>query len=100
MPYLGYIEIPFTSPKEFIGIEAILQMFALIVPNLCVDSQSLVLFGTNTLDVLYELNNKACPRLQLPNSNGFKALLKDLELRHKQAKDSTRGLVTMYNKGC
>lgn len=99
VPYLGYIEMNVTFPKEFLGIEADVSTLALVVPNIRAASQSLVLIGTNTLDVLYELYNEACPGLQPLISDGYKAVLKVLELRHKQTKGSSLGLATMYNKG-
>lgn len=99
VPYLGYIEINVTFLKEFLGIEAYVSTLALVVPNIRTDPQSQVLIGTNPLDVLYELYNKACSEMRPPISNGYMAVLKVLELRHKQTKDGNLGLVTLYNRG-
>ncbi|CAI5692272.1 unnamed protein product [Oreochromis niloticus] len=98
VPYLGYIELHVTFPKEFLGIEAEVPTLALVVPDVRTASQSLVLIGTNTLDVLYELYSDACHELQLNLPYGYRAVLKVLESRHKQSKDSSLGLVTMHNK--
>lgn len=68
-------------PKEFFGFEAEVPTLALVVPDVRAASQSLVLIGTNTLDVLYETYLDVTLDMQPPTSNGYKAVLKILELR-------------------
>lgn len=55
VPYLGYIELNVTFPKEFLGMEIEVPTLALVVPDVHAVSDSLVLIGTNMLDVLYEM---------------------------------------------
>lgn len=52
-PYMGYIELDVTFPSEILGTSVDVQTLALVVPDVKT-SQSPVLIGTNTLDVLYE----------------------------------------------
>lgn len=51
MPYLGYVELNITFPKEFLGTEIEVPTLAMVVPNMLATCK--VLIGTNTLDVLY-----------------------------------------------
>lgn len=44
-----------TFPKCFLEIDIEILTLALVVPDVHPDGQSPVLFGTNTLDVLYEI---------------------------------------------
>lgn len=55
VPYLGYIELAVTLPKEFVGAPIEVNTLALVVPNLNTITEPLVLIGTNTLDVLYNI---------------------------------------------
>lgn len=52
IPYLGYIEMTITFPKDFVGVPIDINTLALIVPD---TSQFLMLIGTNTLDVLCDI---------------------------------------------
>lgn len=54
VPYLGYIELAVTFPKEFVGVPIEVNTLALVVPNLNTITEPLVLIDTNTLDVLYK----------------------------------------------
>ena len=52
VPYFGYIEMTITIPKAFIGAPMDVNTLALVVTD---TSQSLMLIGTNTLDVLFDI---------------------------------------------
>ena len=84
VPYMGYIELDLQFPSEFLGREINITTLALVVPDVKT-SLSLLLIGTNTLDLLYEkyLENKLPINYPLPYR--YRAVLKILELRHKQA---------------
>ncbi len=51
VPYLGYVELTLTFPKEFLGVKAEVTTLALVVPDVMHVPQ--VLVGTNSLDALY-----------------------------------------------
>lgn len=55
-PYFGYVEMTITFPKAFVGAPIDVNTLALAVPD---TSQSLLLIGTNTLDVLFDLYSEA-----------------------------------------
>lgn len=55
MPYLGYIEMTVVFPPAFLGVSIEVHTLALVVPDVQANSQSLVLIGTNTMDVLYDI---------------------------------------------
>ncbi|CAJ1057667.1 unnamed protein product [Xyrichtys novacula] len=99
VPYLGYIELNITFPKEFLGVEFEVPTLALVVPDVHAASDSLILIGTNTLDVLYEMYIESASETQQPTAQGYKAVLKVLELRHRQSKDGNLGLVKLHGKG-
>lgn len=99
VPYLGYIELNVTFPKEFLGVEIEVPTLALVVPDVHVVSDSLMLIGTNTLDVLYGMYCETASETQQPTAHGYKAVLKVLELRQRQSKDGNLGLVKMHSKG-
>ncbi len=54
VPYLGYVELTLTFPKEFLGVEAEIDTLALVVPDLVGVQQ--ILIGTNSLDTLYDIH--------------------------------------------
>lgn len=96
-PYLGYIELSITFPQVFLGVDIEVPTLALVVPDIHTASHSLVLDGTNTIDVLYETYCDT-PEAQQPTAPGYKAVLKILELRQQQNKDGNLGLVKMHGK--
>lgn len=98
VPYLGYIEICITFPKDFLDTEIDIPTLALVVPDANPNSQTPVLVGTNTLDVLYEKYLDIKSPEHLPRTYGIGALLKTLEVRHSQNKDGNIGLVTLAGK--
>lgn len=97
VPYLGYIEITLTFPKEFIGADLDVSTLALVVPDIGPGSHSQILIGMNTLEPLYEtcLENK-CANYQ-PSLNGYKAVLQLLQLHHQQAQGSSQGVRLVEN---
>ncbi|XP_037829581.1 uncharacterized protein LOC112450694 [Kryptolebias marmoratus] len=98
VPYLGYIEMCVTFPKDFLGAEIDVSTLALVVPDTRSSNQTPVLVGTNTLDVLYGKFLDVENTDYLPSFCGYRALLKTLELRHTQNKDGNIGLVTLSDK--
>ena len=97
VPYLGYIELSVNFPKEFLGSQIEVPTLALVVPDIRTASNSLVLIGTNTLDVLYETYSETMTETQQPEAHGYKAVLKVLELRQRQNQDGNHGLVKMHS---
>lgn len=55
MPYLGYVAMTVTFPEQFLGVSMDVHTLALVVPDVRATSQPLVLIGTNTMDVLYDI---------------------------------------------
>lgn len=51
VPYLGYIELNLTFPKELFGKEIEVPTLVLVVPD--VNHMPQILIGTNSLNVLY-----------------------------------------------
>lgn len=98
VPYLGYIEMTVTFPKEFIGASMDVNTLALVVPDIRATSQSLVLIGTNTLDVLYDMYFEAGLTRHQPIPHGYRAVLKCLELRQKQTNNSQPSVVTLQGR--
>lgn len=90
VPYLGYIEVTLTFPKEFIG--AVLDVFtlALVVPDIGPGSHSQILIGMNTLEPLYDTHLETECACYQPSLNGYKAVLQLLQLRHQQAQGSSQ----------
>lgn len=97
VPYLGYVELNINFPKEFLGVAIEMPTLALVVPDVHAAPYSLVLIGTNTLDVMYDLYCDI-PEKQQPTRSGYKAVLKILELRQRENKSSELGLVKMHRK--
>lgn len=52
MPYLGYVEVAITFPKQFLGTEYEVPTLALIVAENGASGYH-ILIGTNTFNVLY-----------------------------------------------
>ena len=94
VPYMGYIELDVTFPAEFLGTSIDIHTLALVVPDVQ-SMQSLVLIGTNTLDVLYErsLEDNLPMNHSLPY--GYRAVLKILELRYNH---SNHGVIRLHGK--
>ncbi len=81
-------------PKDFLGAETKLTTLALVTEDTGCNAQSLVLIGTNTLDLAYESqfdSEAAQPPQNLPY--GFKAVINVLSHRFKQQTNSLIGSV-------
>ncbi|KAL1266423.1 hypothetical protein QQF64_002098 [Cirrhinus molitorella] len=96
VPYEGFIELDITFPEEFFGASVGVPTVALIVPD--VKAQSLVLIGTNTLDVLYEKYLSVGPQNVQPCSYGYRVVLKTLEIRRRQNTTGILGHVRLKSK--
>nr|XP_055074659.1 uncharacterized protein LOC129454170 [Misgurnus anguillicaudatus] len=92
VPYLGYVELTLTFPKEFLGVTANIDTLALVVPDLKGVQQ--ILMGTNSLDALYDVHAQGDLELN-PAFNGYRAVLKILSARHKQRCAEVLGHVTL-----
>ncbi|KAJ8279372.1 hypothetical protein COCON_G00064380 [Conger conger] len=98
VPHLGYVEMTVAFPKDFLGANFEVPTLALVVPDLRPDTPLQVLIGTNTLDVLYELYSNSEIAGHQPSSYGYRAVLKTLELRHKQTKDGRAGVIRLLSR--
>lgn len=74
VPYLGYVEVIITFPRDFVGVNMEVPTLALVVPDLSSTFQPSVLIGTNTLDELYKDFSQQKPRYFSP-SYGYKQIL-------------------------
>ncbi|KAL0153919.1 hypothetical protein M9458_050768 [Cirrhinus mrigala] len=97
VPYLGYVEVTITFPRDFVGIRIEVPTLALVIPDLPSSFQPSILIGTNTLDELYKDFSQQKPQYFSP-SYGYKQVLKILELRQKQAVEGNVGLVRLPEK--
>lgn len=97
VPYLGYVELTLTFPKEFLGVEAEIYTLALVVPDLVGVQQ--ILIGTNSLDTLYDIHVEGDEVEPNPTFSGYRAVLKILSARHKQQRVETLGRVTLGSDG-
>lgn len=91
VPYLGYIEMTITFSKDFIGTPVDVNTLALVVPD---TSQSLMLIGTNTLDVLFDLYSETDLTNRQPLPHDYKVVFKVIELKRKQASNH-QGIMKM-----
>lgn len=96
VPYLGYIEMTVVFPPALLGVSIEVHTLALVVPDVQANSQSLVLIGTNTMDVLYNIYSDMSTDYQ-PAPYGYQAVIKVLELRRRQATDGC-GVVKLQGK--
>lgn len=95
VPYLGYIEMTVTFPKVFVGAPIDVHTLALVVPDLRDTTQPLVLIGTNALDILYNIYSETSMTEVQPIPQGYRAVLKFLELRKKQLSANYCGTVKL-----
>ncbi len=93
VPYLGYVELTLTFPKEFLGVKAEVTTLALVVPDVMHVPQ--VLVGTNSLDALYANHAQENKGHLNPAFNGYRAVLKILNVRHKQMNTEVLGCVRL-----
>lgn len=97
VPYLGYIEMTVVFPQALLGVPIEVPTLALVVPNVRGNSQSFVLIGTNTMDVLYDKYSDDESTDYQPAHYGYQAVIKVLKLRRRQASDSY-GMVKIQGK--
>lgn len=93
VPYLGYVELTLTFPSEFLGVKSEVTTLALVVPDLMHMPQ--VLVGTNSLDARYANHAQEGSGNFNPAFNGYQAVLKILDVRHKQMSTEVLGCVTL-----
>lgn len=98
VPYLGYVKIKVSFPREFLGTEIEVLTLALVVPDTQSSSKTQILIGTNTLDVVYEMYTESNHDSHEPIPYGYRAVLKVLELRQKQCSDGNIGLLRVHGK--
>lgn len=99
VPYLGYIELSITFPKEFAGSEMEVPTLALVIPPLRCAAVEQVLIGTNALDTLYvDLHTDPKFSTFQPLPYGYRAVLKILEIRHKSSSSCNLGWAKMIGK--
>lgn len=93
VPYLGYVELTLAFPKEFLGVKAEVTTLALVVLDLMHVPQ--VLVRTNSLDALYANHAQDNQGNVNPAFNGYRAVLKILDVRHKQMNTEVLGCVRL-----
>lgn len=98
VPYLGYIELTITFPKDFLGAEVDIPTLALVIPDAHPECPSPVLIGMNTLEPLYEQHYNSDQSEFQPSAQGYKAVLKLLQLRHRQSQVGNAGSVRLLSK--
>lgn len=98
VPYLGYIEITIAFPEEFIGADLNVCTLALVVPDVKPGCESQILIGMNTLEPLYEQHLESEGASYKPSQHGYRAVLKLLQLRHKQIQEARDGVVRLASK--
>lgn len=92
VPYLGYIELNITFPADFFGEPVDVSTLALVVPDV-ETHKSMILVGTNTLDAVYAKQHVTPDSKFQPAPFGYRAVMKILQLRHKQMSDGHHGIV-------
>lgn len=98
VPYLGYVEVAMTFPKDFLGSDFPVQTLALVVPDVRPDYPTSVLVGMNTLEILYEqFSSSNCSSFQ-PTSYGYRAVLQTLQVTYQQNWIDHLGVVTTLSK--
>ncbi|KAK0144383.1 hypothetical protein N1851_017252 [Merluccius polli] len=83
--------------QALLGVSIEVPTLALVVPDVRATSQSLVLIGTNTMDVLYDTFSEGDSTNYQPAHYGYQAVIKALELRRRQASNS-HGMVKLQEK--
>lgn len=91
VPYLGYVELVITFPEDFMGVRTEVLTLALVVPDTSPNRPSNVLIGMNTLEPLYEQHLGSDQVHFQPFAQGYRAVLKLLQLRHQQYKSGYAG---------
>ncbi|KAM9741694.1 uncharacterized protein ACNS7B_012695 isoform 3-T11 [Menidia menidia] len=97
VPYLGYVELVITFPEDFIGVNTEVPTLALVVPDTSPDRPSNVLIGMNTLEPLYEQHLGGNHVQFQPMGQGYRAVLKLLQLKHQQNQSGNAGTVRLLS---
>ncbi|XP_043984521.1 uncharacterized protein LOC122838162 [Gambusia affinis] len=97
VPYLGYVELVITFPEDFIGVNTEVPTLALVVPDTSPDRPSNVLIGMNTLEPLYEQHLSGNHVQFQPMAQGYRAVLKLLQLKHQQNQSGRAGTVRLLS---
>lgn len=97
VPYSGYIKVDITFPKYCFGFEITVSTLALVVPDTQTSTQSTLLIGTNTLDLVYE-GYAVTNRDHQSIPYGCQVVLKVMQQRNKQKENSSIGLVRLSGK--
>ena len=69
---------------------------ALVVPDCRATTQSPMLIGTNTLDIMYEQYSETDVARHQSSPHGYRAVLKILSLRQKERTDGHLGSVRLH----
>lgn len=91
VPYLGYVEVAVTFPKELLCAEYEVPTLALVVPDSGTSGYQ-ILIGTNTLDVMYNMRKEKSSASYQPFPSGYRTVLKVLQLWQEQSHYSNVGL--------
>lgn len=97
VPYMGYVELSITFPKDFVGSDITVDTLALVIPPLRAATEEQVLVGTNTLDTLYANFKESSENFQ-PIPYGYRTLLKILQLRQNVSSSSGLGCAKLQGK--
>uniref|UniRef100_A0A3B3I4L9 Gypsy retrotransposon integrase-like protein 1 n=1 Tax=Oryzias latipes TaxID=8090 RepID=A0A3B3I4L9_ORYLA len=97
VPYLGYVELTITFPKDFLGSEIDMPTLALVVPDAKPHSHTPVLVGMNTLESLYDLGRNS-DVFSLPTIPKYRAVLKLLQINHQQNHAGSSGVVKLLSQ--
>lgn len=99
VPYLGYIELSVTFPKDFVGADMEVHTLALVIPHIRSAVHEQVLIGTNTLDALYaDLQEDPNHSTFQPLPYGYRAVLRILQQRQTSSTSSSLGWAKMVGK--
>ncbi len=95
VPYLGFVEVKISFPRDFLGSDVEVSTLALVIPETGGTAQPKVLIGTNTLDLAYdqylETNDSVCQAVPF----GYKAVIQTIEHRRQQKVNSSIGIVRL-----
>lgn len=97
VPYLGYVEMVVTFPREFLRADFNVSTLALVVPDAGAH-QSPVLIGMNTLEPLYDQYIQSEFANFQPTAHGYKAVLKLLQIGYNQQQVGNDGVVRLASK--
>lgn len=99
VPYLGYIEINVTLPKELMSSKDPAATLALVVPDTCSNTEVPVLIGTNLLDAVYSEHHASLPypKAKQSHTHAYSHILKTLK-RRVQTNNGRMGLMTLRGR--